>query len=172
MRTFFLPVMVMFIFVLESIIVDLVPIPFLSDHQVAVPHLLLLMIVILAAYGPRKIAVIYGIVFGLLFDVVYTQVIGIYAFSFPTLAYLVMQALRVLNPNIFVLIFLTELSVALLEFFTYGIYLLIRMTAVPLQLFTIDRLLPTLALNFVLACVLIYPLKKFVLGLKIGEHND
>lgn len=97
--------MVMFIFVLESIIVDLVPIPFLSDHQVAVPHLLLLMIVILAAYGSRKIAVIYGIVFGLLFDVVYTQVIGIYAFAFPTLAYLVMQALRVLNPNIFVLIF-------------------------------------------------------------------
>lgn len=172
MKSVLLPFVMIFVFVLESIISDLVPIPFLSEQQTAVPRVLVLAIVLLAAYGSMKLAMLYGFIFGLLFDIVYTEVIGIYAFAFPVLAYFVFQALRVLHKNAIILIFLTELAIALLEFFVYGIYFLIGVTNMPLYSFTNGRLLPTLALNFVLACLLIYPLKKIILSLQKEKMRD
>jgi rod shape-determining protein MreD len=115
---------------------------------------------------------LFGIVFGLLHDIVYIEVIGIYLFSYGILAYLINKAMKVLHGNALIVLFLTILSIAVLEFYVYGMNYLIGTTKMSLYHFTTLRLLPTLALNSVVAILLIYPMKKFLTKIKIDESDD
>jgi rod shape-determining protein MreD len=115
---------------------------------------------------------LFGFVFGLLHDIVYIEVIGIYLFAYGIIAYLISKAMKVLHVNAFIVIFLTILSVALLEYYVYGINYLVGTTKMSLYNFTTLRLLPTIALNSIIAILLIYPLKKFLTKIKIEESED
>jgi rod shape-determining protein MreD len=112
---------------------------------------------------------LFGFIFGLLHDIVYIEVIGIYLFVYAFLAYLISKAMKVLHKNVFLVLFLTMLTIALLEYYVYGINYLIGTTKMSLYNFTTLRLLPTLALNSIVAILLIYPVKRFLEKIKMEE---
>jgi rod shape-determining protein MreD len=112
---------------------------------------------------------LFGVVFGLLHDIVYIEVIGIYLLVYAFLAYLISKAMKVLHNNVFMTLFLTILAITLLEYYVYGINYLIGTTKMSLYHFTTLRLLPTLALNSIFAILLIYPVKRFLEKIKVEE---
>ncbi|RCK12109.1 rod shape-determining protein MreD [Bacillus licheniformis] len=63
-------------------------------------------------------------------------------------------------------IFISLLAVCVLEFYQYGVQMLIRPEIMPFHQFVLGRLLPTLALNAVGGLLLIYPFKWFFTSLK------
>lgn len=172
MRRFILPFLIFFIFISESIFAHLVHVPFALEDQLYIPRFLLIAVVFVTVYLTRTQGILFGIVFGLLHDIVYIEVIGIYLITYGILAYLISKALKVLHRNALIVLFLTILSIAVLEFYVYGINYLIGTTKMSLYNFTTLRLLPTLALNSIVAILLIYPMKKFLTKIKIEESED
>ncbi|MCD7032925.1 rod shape-determining protein MreD [Metabacillus sp. GX 13764] len=166
MKRFLLPFFIFLLFIAESIYADLVHLPFLSDQLIFVPRFSFLAILFICAFFNRNTAILYGAIFGLLYDIVYTEVLGIYLFSFPLLVYLMSKGLKALHNNVLVVIFLSLVAVTLLEFFVYGIQELIQALPMTLNDFVTLRLIPTLALNLAAGLVLVYPIKSFLAGLR------
>ncbi|MBD1381201.1 rod shape-determining protein MreD [Metabacillus arenae] len=171
MKKFIFSFIFLFFFIMESTFVHLVKFTFVPEELILVPRIVFLIIAFITAYVGQTYGLIYAMVFGLLYDIVYTEVIGIYLFAFTLFSYLLAKTLKVLHGNVLVIIFLSIISIALLEFLIYGIQLLISSYLMTLHEFTNLRLLPTLALNSVLAILLIYPFKKFLTELR-NEQND
>lgn len=171
-KRFFLLFAIFTTFVSESIFVDLIPLPIISEEQIVVPHFLIVALIAVTAYTSQGFGILCGILFGFLYDVVYTEVIGIYTFSYPVLAFLTRHALRAFHNNAFVLVLLSMVSISILEFYTYGIYLAIGVTKLDLHTFINSRLLPTLTVNAFVSLLLIYPFKQFILSLHLEQNED
>jgi rod shape-determining protein MreD len=168
-RRFILPFLVLFTFISESIFADLVHLPFASEDQFYIPRFVLILVIFITVFLNRTQGMLFGVVFGLLHDIVYIEVIGIYLLIYAFLAYLISKAMKVLHNNAFMTLFLTILAIALLEYYVYGINYLIGTTKMTLYNFTTLRLLPTLALNSIVAILFIYPVKRFLEKIKMEE---
>jgi rod shape-determining protein MreD len=157
----FLPFAVFFLlFIIESLFVELFPVRFLTGGHILVPRFLLAGILLLTIYGSKKQGIWYGMLFGLMFDIVYTEVIGIYLFMFPLTAYIISKLMKILQANIVIATFVVLFGIALLELVVYEMNFLIHITTMEFPQFINLRLVPTLIVNFVFLIILVYPLKK------------
>jgi rod shape-determining protein MreD len=159
-KKFLLPFVLLFIFVFESIFVGMLPERLLNRDLILVPHFLLIVILFLTVFGDKKRGIIYAFIFGLLFDVVYTEVIGINLFMFPVIAYIVGNLMRILQSNIIVATITSIFGIALLELGVYELYYLLNITSMNFSTFGEIRLIPTLILNCIFAILFAYPLKR------------
>lgn len=103
---------------------------------------------------------VYGVIFGLLYDVVYTEILGVYMFAFPLIAYIAAKVMKWFHTHLVVACFLSMVFISVLEFYVYGIQLLIGKTTMSFEQFYADRLLPTLLVNALFLLVFSYPLKQ------------
>jgi rod shape-determining protein MreD len=157
---FLLPAMFAFLFILESLFVELLPAELFNSDRILVPHFLMVGILFLTAYLSPKHGIIYGFIFGLLFDVVYTEIIGIYLFMFPFIAYLFTYMIRVLQTNVLIVSLLSLIGIALLEIGVYQMMHLIKITDLDFTAYVKIRLVPTLILNLAFIVVAAYPFKR------------
>lgn len=104
--------------------------------------------------------ILFGILFGLLYDSYYVGILGLYASLFPIIIYLSDKMRKILNPNLLVLVMVLIIHLSLIETALYGFYSVIDVTTIDMSAFLANRLGPTLLLNTVLLLVLYYPLKK------------
>jgi rod shape-determining protein MreD len=167
----FLPFALFFLlFIVESLFVELYPVRFLSGGHIIVPRFLIAGILLLTIFGSKEQGIWYGLLFGLMFDIVYTEVIGIYLFMFPLTAYLVSKLMKILQSNIIIATLVTLLGITVVEFVVYEINYLIHVTAMVFPDFIQFRLWPTLMVNFIFLIISVYPLKKQFE--KINEQLD
>ncbi|MDQ0232829.1 rod shape-determining protein MreD [Metabacillus malikii] len=172
MRRFFLPFLVFFAFISEGIFAHLVHFSFAQQDQLFVPRFLLIVVIFITVYLTRAQGMLFGLIFGLLHDIVYIEVMGIYLIVYALFAYLISKAMRVLHNNIFIVLLLTVLSIAILEFYVFGVNYLIGTTNMSMYDFTTLRLLPTLGLNAAVALLVIYPFKRYLTKIKIDESDE
>lgn len=166
MKRFLLPFVMMLVFSAESIFTDLVHFPFVTDDQVLVPRFLMLVLIFMSAFINQKHVVIYGFIFGFLYDMNYTSLLGVYMFGFAGLSYLASKAFKVLHTNAFVVILIAVLAVCLLEFYVFGIQSLIHKDIMTFNGFVLDRFIPTVLLNMISALILVLPFRLFFMSLK------
>ncbi|MBD8069351.1 rod shape-determining protein MreD [Bacillus sp. PS06] len=169
MRRLILPSILLFLFILESIFVDVLPASFIMNNYLLVPHFLFVTIVFVAMIGNRNEVMLQGAIFGLLFDIVYTGILGIYLFSFPLIAYIISKLAGILQNHIVIVSLLSIISVVLLELFTYGVNLLIGITTMSMDIFIEQRLISTTILNGLFIVIMAYPLLKLVDKLSVVE---
>lgn len=162
MRKYFLPLLFIFLFVLESTFALMVPPKeIFGSERWLIPHFLLIAIMLLIIFGSKKLGLLYAFIFGLLFDIVYTEIIGINLFLFPVVTYIVYQLMKILQNNLIVTTIIILFGVALMEMGSYGINLIISITTMTFSDFIFLRFIPTLILNLIFIIILIYPLKKY-----------
>jgi rod shape-determining protein MreD len=171
-KKWLLPFLAILCFVSESIFVDLWPKNDLYIYYFFVPRFFLVFLVFTAIYIGRTRAMIYGFIFGFLYDCVYTELLGVYAFAFTLIAYLAAKAMKVLYQHWLISCLLALFFITVLEFYVYGIQLLIGRTDMTLQTFCSHRLWPTLLLNIVFLLVFSYPLKQRLVKIKRLEQED
>lgn len=162
MKRFVLPLILFFVFLLESSFVDLVPADIFHKENVYVPRFLFLLIAFITVYFNKPVGLLYGAIFGLLYDIVYTEVLGVYLFLFTLVVYLISWASRILQTNIFVISFLSLIGIFVLEFCVYGVNLVIGSTTISIERFLQIRILPTLLLNSIFILVFAFPFKKLL----------
>jgi rod shape-determining protein MreD len=160
-KKFLLPLFFFLLFILESIFVQFLPGKVFGHNFILVPHFLFASLLFLTIYVGRKQGILYCFIFGLLFDVVYTEILGIYLFLFPLIAYIVSKIMHVMQLNIFVSFIVSIIGIALLEFGVYGLNFIIHVTSLDFNHFLSLRLYPVLVLNAVIMLIFAYPLKRY-----------
>ncbi|MCI1881179.1 MAG: rod shape-determining protein MreD [Sporolactobacillus sp.] len=132
----------------------------------AVPDFLLVTLLMVAFFADATSAVLYGILFGFLTDLVFTPVLGVYAFGMGFTVYLIYVLSKWLNTNAFVTTALSAVGVCLLQFQVYFIYLMIGVTDQQIGEFLQWRLPVTIGLNVCFAIVAYYPFRHFLSGMR------
>ena len=163
----FAPLILFILFISESIFVLLAGEWFYQSYIFS-PKFIFIALLFLAFYGPKKYFFGFSIFFGLLTDIVYSEVIGIYLLAFPALCYVVHFIKSVVQNNYFIALFISLVGISLLEFFSFLVNTVIRITSMPIDEFLFVRLIPTLIFNFVFLLVAMVPLRKMAEKIKLS----
>ena len=155
------------LFYIDTIIGLVIPMHFGKIDVIFVPHLTLMYLLILTIYRSFGVALILAIFFGLITDLYYGSIYGLYMFGY-ILAVVVMDRFF----NIFykdkVMIFIIILvSTLLIEIYVALIYGLIGFIQFNLLEFLLLRLLPTFILNIILLTILYPIMLKFLRKIQI-----
>lgn len=110
--------------------------------------------------------------FGFLYDIVYTEILGVYLFAFGISVYIVSGILRFVNTNYIISFIMILLSITITEHIVFGIHSLIGSTIMTHSDFVSVRLLPTLGFNAIIAIVLLFPIKLFMERLAIDQKDE
>ncbi|NGP45487.1 rod shape-determining protein MreD [Bacillaceae bacterium SIJ1] len=155
MYKFLLAFVVLILFMMESTVTEWLPGAFGEQDWLVIPHFSLVAVFLLAFKQGRSLGILYGISMGLLYDVYYTGLIGIYAFSYTLMAYMIGVWSKYFQDTLIVALIVCTAGIAAVEWITYGVLLFIGFTSDPLQAFAYVRLLPTLVFNAIF-CIILY----------------
>lgn len=159
MRKFILPLLFLFLFILESLFVEFLPAKIFGFERIFVPHFLFTSLLFLTIFVGKKQGIIYAAIFGLLFDIVYVEIIGIYFFLYPFISYLIYKLLQVFQANLITAFLASLIGISLLEVGVYEMNFLIHVTDLDFMGFINLRFYPTLLLNAAITLIAAYPLK-------------
>lgn len=163
MKKWLPPLILAIAFYMESVFVQYVPPDIFHFPNLLVPHFLIIFFVMMGIFYFRNLSIVYAAVFGLIYDIYYTEIIGIYFFLFPICVYLASKIARLLYAHIFTTIFATLFCISIVEFVVYGFYLFVMQNNIELEDFLSIRFWPTLALNGIVLLFVYYPFKKILL---------
>jgi rod shape-determining protein MreD len=158
-RKFLLPLLFLLLFYAESLFVEYLPAKVFGFERILVPHFLFIALLFLTVFVGKKHGIIYAAIFGLLFDIVYVEIIGIYLFLYPFISYLIYKLLQVFQSNIITAFLASLLGITLLEMGVYEMNYLIHVTDLDFIGFINLRFYPTLILNAAVTLIAAYPLK-------------
>ncbi len=160
MSRIYIPAFVFILLVIEGTLFQLVT-P--SDYTVAVtlvPRFLVVMLVLIGIHFGRSSSIVYGITFGLFYDIVYTQLLGVYTFGFALIGYACAYSQKRIQDSFLIQLLIIVVAVMFFEYYQFGLYRLIGIADMSSQLFLMERFLPSIVLNSAFAILIYYPVKK------------
>ncbi|EUJ33245.1 cell shape-determining protein MreD [Listeria floridensis FSL S10-1187] len=170
-RTIWLPAIMIVTFILEGVVSLQFAKPLFGDSRMFVPHFLLVMLILMTAFYRRNTTLVYAFILGLVFDIYYTSVMGIYFAIFPFVVYITDKFLKVLQNNIVLVGLITVFNIILTESVVYAFYSLIGTTTMSIATFIDMRLWTTILLNFAFYLVVFFPFRYFLVKLKKSENR-
>lgn len=172
MTRLILPILGIIMFYSESIFATFSPIEMFGDTRYLVPRFLFLFILFLSVYYRPRVAYTYGFIFGFLYDLFFTGIIGIYMFLFPLLVYIALAILKLIHRNVIVVGILGIILIAVLEWIVYHFNLLIGVAGIDFSTFMTQRLYSTLIFNSLFILLLAYPFKLWMTNLRQTHLED
>ncbi|WP_440895991.1 rod shape-determining protein MreD [Amphibacillus sp. Q70] len=163
MSRVYLPLILTLLIVLQGVAVQLVPTSISEAGWIVVIHSVFLFLVLLKLFYDLEntyYVLIFAILSGLIIDIVYTDIIGVYMFSYAIMIYFVHGMRRLLHANFYVATVLTFVSVGFVDFLLYFIYQFVGVTRMELTSYLYYRLIPTLSVNMILFFILYLLFKK------------
>lgn len=134
-----------------------------------VPRLVLVGVVLIGLFRNRREALLYGLVFGLLHDVLYHEVIGIYTLTTMVAGYFAGLVLLVFHRSIAVAFVTLALVLFGHEWFLYSLGRLFSPLESDLQWILRHQILPTVVLNLLFSLVIYYPFGKITARIKVKQ---
>jgi len=158
----YLPVILFCLFIIEGTWMQIASSENFGFGFVLIPRFTLMVIMFAALYINVPLAVTYALVAGFLYDIIYTDFIGIYLFAMALTTYVVGQSAKIMHLNAVVGTLAALVAVVVLEFLVYGLYTLIGFVDYALKPFLLERVLPSLVLNGIFWILSYLPMKKLV----------
>ncbi|MBM7097992.1 MULTISPECIES: rod shape-determining protein MreD [Alteribacter] len=156
--------LVMFLlFVLEGTVFQVFAPDLHGFPYILIPRWVLLVLVFVGILQGRGPALLYAVGFGILYDVIYSPLLGVYTFGMAVVVYLVSFSIPFFQKNLGLSIMMALLAVVGLEYFVYGIYSLMGLASQPHNLFFYTRLLPTFVFNGLILVLTGFYLRKWIL---------
>lgn len=171
MRQYWLWIMIYVLFLLEGSILKWI-IPSLWQSKVSVvPHLVLIVILFVALYVGRHYALICGLAFGFLQDIVYYgHALGVHSFSLGLAGYAIGLAGRLAPRQLFNTIVLIMMGNVLYDLLVFGIYrFFLRVVSIDFEWIILYRMLPSLIINVIFALLIYVPIRKMLENMKVFE---
>lgn len=150
MKRLFFPAILFLILVSQGVAIEFLPNSLASADILITPHwvfIFLLLISLLYDTNDTFFAIVYGVAFGLLIDIVYTEVLGLYMFVYPFTLYIVHLLKRFLQTNIYMAIIVAAISLLIIEFLLILVFSIIGYVDVTNMYFFLNRFIPTLIAN-------------------------
>ncbi|WP_432355771.1 rod shape-determining protein MreD [Sporosarcina sp. A2] len=149
MKRFIIPLIAVVLFFLEPVFSLFSPIELGSVRYTLVPRFVIVYLVFIASYYDLRKAVLYGLCFGLLYDMYHIDIIGIYTFLYPLICFLASVIIRQVHRSTGTVMLLSLFMVVLLETMSYLFASLISLTSISLDVFATARLIPTVIANLI-----------------------
>ncbi|MFT8318289.1 MAG: rod shape-determining protein MreD [Sporolactobacillus sp.] len=162
MKQFKLFLLLFFILLFQGTVMPLILESRNLAHIQMVPEFLLIILLMTALFGHFSWGMRYALIFGLLIDMIFSQILGVHAFAMALSVYLTYQLSRWININIATTLLLTSAGVIVNQVIAYLIYQMIGLTDQNLLFFLYNHLLPTLLLNAAFSIILYYPVRRFM----------
>lgn len=162
MKRLYLPLILLLFVVLEGVALDLLPIQLINTQTLIVPHwvlIILIFIVIFYDHEETYYSIVYGIIFGLLIDIVYTGILGIYMFSYGFGVYIIHELKKLIHTNFYTITIIGMLGIILADVLIHTMYSVIGFTDTLWKDYLVFRLVPTVLANLIILIVL-YPFFK------------
>ncbi|WP_026690503.1 rod shape-determining protein MreD [Alteribacter aurantiacus] len=150
-------------FVLEGTVYQIFAPDLHGFSYTLIPRWVLLVIVFVGILQGRGAAMLYAIGFGILYDVIYSPLLGVYTFGMAVMVYLVSFSIPFFQKNLGMTIFMALLAVVGLEYFVYGMYSLMGLASQPHNMFFYMRLLPTFVFNGLILVATGFFIRKWIL---------
>ncbi|TBL81867.1 rod shape-determining protein MreD [Paenibacillus thalictri] len=150
------------IFVLEgSVLQWLIPSVWQTKVHVA-PHFILIVVLYIGLYQNRHTALVYGLAFGLLQDMIYySPMLGPLSFSMGLSGYVAgLLHRRTHNSIVFTMISI-GVGQLLYDMLVYGLYKLFRVTHLDFQWVFFHQMLPSMLINLLFALAIYVPIRKY-----------
>ncbi|WP_203333116.1 rod shape-determining protein MreD [Planococcus beigongshangi] len=172
MIRYLLPALALALFFLEPVFGLFSPLQLDGVYYYIVPRFLLMYLIFVTVYYDAKRAMIYGLFFGLLYDVFFIDIIGLYSFLYPLMCLIASYIVKSVQRNLVVATLLTLVLTALFEFMLYLFFSAISLAALPAEAFFISRLLPTMIANSVFLVMLGWAFKLIIDARLIERENS
>lgn len=159
MKQLLIPFILFLLLILEGVALELLPASLVTGDIVIVPHWILAFLVMTTVFYDREntyISVLYGLIFGLLIDVVYTGVLGVYMFTYAVVIYIVHGLSKVLHSNMFGVMVLGMTGLILAEASINVIFSFVGFSEMEWSTYLLYRMLPTVLANLLFLLIL-YP---------------
>jgi rod shape-determining protein MreD len=157
-----IPLIAVLLFFLEPVFSLFSPIEVGDTLFILVPRFVIVYLIFLAVYYSRQRAIIYGIVFGLLYDMFYIDIIGLYACLYPLICFIAAGIIHYVHKHIITVMILSLLLIALLEVLSYSFVSLIALTSMEPDVFISTRLIPTMISNSLFVIMFGWIFKKLI----------
>jgi|SRR5690625_1536560 len=160
MSRIYFSVILLILLALEGVALDFLPVAIIESDSVIISHWVFIFIFYIALYYDTENTyngVILAIIFGLLIDIVYTDVLGVYMFAYFVAIYIIFIMGRSLQINLLGAIILGIVGIVIVDFIIYFIYYFIGVTYMTINHYAYYRLLPTVLAN-VIFVIILYPL--------------
>ena len=154
MIRFFIPLIAVVLFYVEPVFGSFSPIEINETLYYMVPRFLIMYLIFVSIYYNRKRAIIYGLVFGLLYDIYYIDIIGLYSVIYPLICLAAGSAVKYVHQNLVVATALSLILVALLELLLYVFFSIISLKSIEFSIFLTTRLVPTMVANSIFLIML------------------
>lgn len=162
MKRLYLPLILFFFVVLEGVALDLLPVQLLSAKTIIVPHWIFVILVFTSLFYDKEntyYSIVYGVIFGLLIDIVYTGVLGVYMFSYGFVIYIIHELRRLLHANFYAVTIIGIVGLSITDLFIHTVFKMIGFADVTWEEYLLLRLLPTVLANLIFLIIL-YPIFK------------
>lgn len=162
MKHLYIPLLLFIFLVLEGVAQEFLPSTLVYGNWLIIPHFVLVYLVMIAVFYDNDrtyYVVLYGIIFGIMIDIVYTNILGIYMFVYALTAYAVHGIKKMLHGNFIVALLLSAAAVAIGDTGVHIIYSFIEGNTIGIGESLTRRLIPSILANLIFF-LLIYPLTK------------
>lgn len=166
------PLLAIVLFYLEPVFGLFSPLELNGEYRYLIPRFLIMYLIFISIYYSRNRAMIYGLLFGVLYDVFFIDIIGLYSFLYPLICLIASFIVKFIHQHLFVTTLLSLVLVAVLEFVLYQFFSLIGLTDVSLQVFVFERLIPTMIANSIFLIMLGWAFKYVINARLIHRLNQ
>lgn len=160
MRRAYIFVILIILLAFEGVALDFLPRSMMQSQSLIVSHWVFVFTIYIALYFDTEKTyhgVTLAAIFGLLIDIVYTNVLGVYMFAYFVSTYLIFIMGRSIRINLPGAILLGAVGITIADCIIYFIYYFINVTHLPIEDYGYYRLLPTVLANIVFLIIL-YPI--------------
>ncbi|MGQ4559220.1 rod shape-determining protein MreD [Levilactobacillus hammesii] len=132
-----------------------------SASSVMISHLVVLWLVCGVLFEENMAMPLakWAAVAGVVFDLYYTGIFGVYVFVFPLVVYLTRQIVKYISPNFLSGLLIYFIDITIVEAMSFIASRAVHMTSMSGSSFLVNTLGPTLALNLAMFVVLYFPIR-------------
>jgi rod shape-determining protein MreD len=160
MARFLLTMTVLLLFVLEGTVVQVISPSTGGLSWMTVPRFALVSTILISMFLGRREGLYYGMVFGLLQDVLYGQVIGIYTVSMMVASYFSGLIVLLFHRGFGMVLITSALILFGHEWLLYSMYRVFALAPHDVQWILNRQILPTVVLNTLCSVALYIPIKR------------
>ncbi|MBO8172544.1 MAG: rod shape-determining protein MreD [Bacillaceae bacterium] len=136
-----------------------------------IPRFVVVGVIYIALYLGRRKGLWYGLIFGLLQDILYSDVIGVYAFGMGLVGYFSGLAFKLFHQGLLLILLTMIVSILIYDLVIYSFFSMFGIASVNLQWMMMNQLIPTLFLNAIFAVLIYVPMKKILEGIELEEED-
>lgn len=165
MRRTMIPIILLIILAFEGVATEILPPSIKFSEFYLVSHWLLMFLILVTTFSYEKkpiIPIIYAAIFGLMTDIVYTSILGVYMFVLALSVYVAQLLNRLFQANFLMVITISTITLLFMELSLFIIYSFLGISTMPIEPFFMYRFIPTWIANLLFLSVIYYPTKRLL----------